>query len=689
MLMGSVLCSGKPQARRKRSSGRAAASAASAAAAPAADPQSHLVMRRQRQWSQDTRHAQALAVLTDLARHVNLSKPFGFLGAGSFGAVFTAKLLPPGARASSTGAAASAALTVAMKLIAPHVRVSLTPSGGAHVNMLPQPSVLRELRAMAAIAGGDDRAAARHVALPVGSGYLLTRTGFIGFPMPLLAGSLRDLCNACPVLPVSGVQALFSRVVQGVLAGARVGLCHRDVKPDNVFVGTDEHGNLAAVVGDWGMSTPAARMSYGAGQRQLATAATEVDGGASRPPGKRRRASEPQHWHATADVISTWYAPPEVLDGSGRYTQAADVWSLGVMLAELLSSGSLIFDIHVPRHEFLHKAIVPALGSADLSRESRAARLKLRVLRKRPTDDVPADVWLLLADMLNHDATGRIELEALGRHPFVATAADAGADVARIVEALQAMAAQRPAQPAAAPPGAIPPLQLSPVRMALPCRRKAPMVELQLGNAPATLARLPPIGWNSAWVSAAQLEYEVLPLWRPVLTRYRAQEAWFTAAKASHALTAADAEAVGGAKQLAHACLVLSAITDRLGMDVCSLPVNSAHPPALAVVLHRLCGAMPLPPQWVFELSCPQAMEVAARVVCHGSRFAHLRGDRNCRLFAAACNVHCGASASADADPDAGEADAAATLAMARTIDVVLSTAAAVDAETSPVVVWI
>ena len=99
--------------------------------------------------------------------------------------------------------------------------------------------------------------------------------------------------------------SIFRDVVRGAAAAHAAGFAHRDIKPANVML----RGALAAddvVLGDWGLS------------RSVAEAA----------PG-----------YLSADVVTTWWAPAEVLCESPAYGCAVDVWSLGMLLLDMCVGG--------------------------------------------------------------------------------------------------------------------------------------------------------------------------------------------------------------------------------------------------------------------------------------------------------------------------------------------------------------
>ena len=119
---------------------------------------------------------------------------------------------------------------------------------------------------------------------------------------------------------------IIASVLRGLEAVHAAGFAHRDVKPDNVLL---RSGGQDVVLADFGLS------------RDIQDVAGDV---------------------LTGDVITLWYAPPEVLCYLSKYTAQVDVYSCGIMLLELCCQGRLSLPILTNRNAFLHAVVTSLWG---------------------------------------------------------------------------------------------------------------------------------------------------------------------------------------------------------------------------------------------------------------------------------------------------------------------------------------
>ena len=132
--------------------------------------------------------------------------------------------------------------------------------------------------------------------------------------MEYLQGStLADLFVKWGTLPV---QTAADFLIQACAAAAEAhsfGVVHRDFKPENLFVTTGPNGFPVVKVLDFGISKPLLEVAAeGSTEEQGLTRANDVLGSPS-------------------------YMPPEQLVASRRVDYGADIWSLGVILQEMVA----------------------------------------------------------------------------------------------------------------------------------------------------------------------------------------------------------------------------------------------------------------------------------------------------------------------------------------------------------------
>eukprot|EP01068_Selenidium_serpulae_P015806 Selendium_serpulae@DN6244_c0_g3_i1.p1 len=164
------------------------------------------------------------------------------------------------------------------------------------------------------------------------------------------------------------------------------GICHRDIKPQNLLVNTQAH---VLKLCDFGSA-------------------------------KRLIEGEP----SVSYICSRFYRAPELMLGATEYTPAIDVWSIGCVLAELLL-GKPLFAGETSVDQLVK--IIQVLGTP--TREQMSAlnpnytdfkfpEVKARDWRKVFGGSVPEEALDLIDKMLKYDPTQRVKpFEAL-LHPF-------------------------------------------------------------------------------------------------------------------------------------------------------------------------------------------------------------------------------------------------------------------------------
>ncbi|KAH8916585.1 Pkinase-domain-containing protein [Atractiella rhizophila] len=170
---------------------------------------------------------------------------------------------------------------------------------------------------------------------------------------------------------------------------------HRDLKPSNLLL----NANCDLKVCDFGLA------------RSVRTA--EPNGG--------------ETGFMTEYVATRWYRAPEIMLTFKQYTKAIDIWSVGCILAEMLSGRPLF-----PGRDYHHQLtlILDVLGTPTLDEfyaiNSRRSRDYLRALpfrKKRPFSQLYPNASALAVDFLTKcltfDPKKRLTVEQALEHPYL------------------------------------------------------------------------------------------------------------------------------------------------------------------------------------------------------------------------------------------------------------------------------
>lgn len=202
----------------------------------------------------------------------------------------------------------------------------------------------------------------------------LTRDGRPFLAMPRLTGqTLRDDLNRRGPMEPNEAALLMAGALEGLEAAHRRGIVHRDVKPGNIFVVTNENG----VWGEGRQRRPEApNVPTGLPERALM-----FDFGIAKVAGSAVH-------HTTGQCIlgTPRYIAPEQILG-GRIDGRADVYAMGIVLFEAIAARGpydILRGAEFDAHMRAHLALSPRRLD-DISPASPAlARVVARALEKAP-----------------------------------------------------------------------------------------------------------------------------------------------------------------------------------------------------------------------------------------------------------------------------------------------------------------
>ncbi|KAJ7449601.1 Pkinase-domain-containing protein [Mycena latifolia] len=206
--------------------------------------------------------------------------------------------------------------------------------------------------------------------------------------MEPMEADLHQIIKSGQTLTGEHVQYFLYQILRGMKFVHSASVIHRDLKPGNLLVNADCELKIC----DFGLSRGFENAS-----------------------------------HLTEYVATRWYRAPEIMLGFREYDTAIDVWSIGCILAELLSSQPLF-----KGKDYVDqlKKILDVLGSPEetvlqkiASEKARTYVRSLPISKKRPFAKVlpTADLQAieLLSHMLTFDPDQRFTVAEALEHPWL------------------------------------------------------------------------------------------------------------------------------------------------------------------------------------------------------------------------------------------------------------------------------
>lgn len=205
--------------------------------------------------------------------------------------------------------------------------------------------------------------------------------------MELLEGeSLGDVLGRGDAMPFDWLVAVVSQVLDGLSAAHEAGIVHRDLKPENIFLVRDR-GQISPKILDFGISK---FLDSSTGTAQVTT----------------------KHGHV---VGTPAYMSPEQARGVRQIDQRTDIYSMGVVLYELLS-GEMPFYSENPGDLMLMIMTTEAKSLLERERDIGTAMSDVvtRAMSKRPEDrfnsaqEMRKAVLAAAQEVLGSEAVGRL-----------------------------------------------------------------------------------------------------------------------------------------------------------------------------------------------------------------------------------------------------------------------------------------
>ncbi len=173
--------------------------------------------------------------------------------------------------------------------------------------------------------------------------------------------TLRDVLQAQGTCAVQDAVDFVLQASEVLAEAHAAGVVHRDVKPENLFLAEDEEGVQVKVI-DFGLS-------------------------GAQEAGPARDPREPSITRGNEVMGSPSYMPPEQLLSTHHVDRAADIWSLGVVLYELLTGRRpFVGDTAAQVRAHVMMSPVPSMRQVRGDIPAELESIVMRCLQKVPED---------------------------------------------------------------------------------------------------------------------------------------------------------------------------------------------------------------------------------------------------------------------------------------------------------------